>query len=399
MKLVLAATMGVSAQAFVTPSAFSGSAVTAPRASTSASTTTTRMSLEQYKEELATTAKAIAGPGKGILAVDESTNTIGKRLASIGVDNTEENRQAYRGMLFTTPDLGNYISGAILYEETLFQNHADGTPFVDCLNNIGVIPGIKVDTGLSPLPGGHEVETWCSGLDGLVERAKKYYAQGARFAKWRAVLQITSDGAPSNLSIQENAWGLARYARAVQEAGLVPIVEPEILMDGDHNMATTAAVQEKVLAAVYKACDDNGVYLEGSLLKPSMTCPGADCTEPVTPEEVAATTVKVLERHVPSAVPGIMFLSGGMSEEEASINLNLMNSTPRKGPWSLSFSYGRALQQSTLKAWQGKAENLEAAQTQLKARAQANSEANLGKYEAGSQPSADETLFVKGYKY
>ncbi|CAM9416785.1 unnamed protein product [Ectocarpus fasciculatus] len=397
MKLVLAsaATMGV-ASAFVAPSSFSGAAV-APRVSKAS--TSTHMSLSEYKDELAQTAKAIAGPGKGILAVDESTATIGKRLASIGVDNTEENRQAYRGMLFTTPDLGNYISGAILYEETLFQNHADGTPFVDCLQKIGVIPGIKVDTGLSPLPGGHEVETWCSGLDGLVERAKKYYAQGARFAKWRAVLQITSDGAPSALSIQENAWGLARYARAVQEAGLVPIVEPEILMDGDHNMATTAAVQEKVLAAVYKACSDNGVYLEGSLLKPSMTCPGADCTEPVTPEEVAATTVNVLERHVPSAVPGVMFLSGGMSEEEASINLNLMNSTPRKGPWSLSFSYGRALQQSTLKAWQGKAENLEAAQAQLKARAQANSEANLGKYVAGSQPSADETLFVKGYKY
>ncbi|CAB1111704.1 unnamed protein product [Ectocarpus sp. CCAP 1310/34] len=397
MKLVLAsaATMGV-ASAFVAPSSFSGAAV-APRVSKAS--TSTHMSLSEYKDELAETAKAIAGPGKGILAVDESTATIGKRLASIGVDNTEENRQAYRGMLFTTPDLGNYISGAILYEETLFQNHADGTPFVDCLQKIGVIPGIKVDTGLSPLPGGHEVETWCSGLDGLVERAKKYYAQGARFAKWRAVLQITSDGAPSALSIQENAWGLARYARAVQEAGLVPIVEPEILMDGDHNMATTAAVQEKVLAAVYKACSDNGVYLEGSLLKPSMTCPGADCTEPVTPEEVAATTVNVLERHVPAAVPGVMFLSGGMSEEEASINLNLMNSTPRKGPWSLSFSYGRALQQSTLKAWQGKAENVEAAQAQLKARAQANSEANLGKYVAGSQPSADETLFVKGYKY
>ncbi|CAN0049180.1 unnamed protein product [Ectocarpus sp. 12 AP-2014] len=397
MKLVLAsaATMGV-ASAFVAPSSFSGAAV-APRVSKAS--TSTHMSLSEYKDELAQTAKAIAGPGKGILAVDESTATIGKRLASIGVDNTEENRQAYRGMLFTTPDLGNYISGAILYEETLFQNHADGTPFVDCLQKIGVIPGIKVDTGLSPLPGGHEVETWCSGLDGLVERAKKYYAQGARFAKWRAVLQITSDGAPSALSIQENAWGLARYARAVQEAGLVPIVEPEILMDGDHTMATTAAVQEKVLAAVYKACSDNGVYLEGSLLKPSMTCPGADCTEPVTPEEVAATTVNVLERHVPAAVPGVMFLSGGMSEEEASINLNLMNSTPRKGPWSLSFSYGRALQQSTLKAWQGKAENLEAAQAQLKARAQANSEANLGKYVAGSQPSADETLFVKGYKY
>ncbi|CAM9903566.1 unnamed protein product, partial [Phaeothamnion confervicola] len=184
--------------------------------------------------------------GKGILAVDESTKTIGKRLASIGIDNTEEARQAYRGLLFTAPGLGKYISGAILYEETLFQSHADGTPFVDCLKKLDIIPGIKVDTGLAPLPGGHPVETWCSGLDGLVERAQKYYEQGARFAKWRAVLQITSDGAPSNLSIEENAWGLARYARAVQEAGLVPIVEPEILMDGDHNIATTAAVQEKV---------------------------------------------------------------------------------------------------------------------------------------------------------
>ncbi|CAM9453167.1 unnamed protein product [Sphacelaria rigidula] len=397
MKFMLAAATVGAAQAFVAPSGFSGQAVGA--SSRVSSVAPTRMALADYKEELAATAKAIAGPGKGILAVDESTNTIGKRLASIGVDNTEENRQAYRGMLFTTPNLGNYISGAILYEETLFQSHANGTPFVDCLKSIGVIPGIKVDTGLSPLPGGHEVETWCSGLDGLVERAKKYYAQGARFAKWRAVLQITSDGAPSNLSIQENAWGLARYARAVQEAGLVPIVEPEILMDGDHNIATTAAVQEKVLAAVYKACSDNNVFLEGSLLKPSMTCPGADCTEPVSPEDVAKTTVSVLERHVPAAVPGIMFLSGGMSEEEASVNLNIMNSFERKGPWSLSFSYGRALQQSTLKAWQGKAENLEAAQTQLIARAQANSEANLGKYVAGSQPSADETLFVSGYKY
>lgn len=397
MKFILAAATVGAAQAFVTPSGFSGQAVTS--AARVSSVAPARMSLADYKEELAATAKQIAGPGKGILAVDESTNTIGKRLASIGVENNEDNRQAYRGMLFTTPDLGNYISGAILYEETLFQSHANGTPFVDCLKAIGVIPGIKVDTGLSPLPGGHEVETWCSGLDGLVERAKKYYAQGARFAKWRAVLQITSDGAPSNLSIQENAWGLARYARAVQEAGLVPIVEPEILMDGAHNIATTAAVQEKVLAAVYKACSDNGVYLEGSLLKPSMTCPGADCTEPVTPEAVAKKTVEVLERHVPAAVPGIMFLSGGMSEEEASVNLNIMNSFERNGPWSLSFSYGRALQQSTLKAWQGKAENVPAAQAQLKARAQANSEANLGKYVAGSQPSADETLFVKGYKY
>mmetsp|Transcript_15507 Transcript_15507/g.19431 ORF Transcript_15507/g.19431 Transcript_15507/m.19431 type:complete len:393 (+) Transcript_15507:66-1244(+) len=359
----------------------------------------TKMSLEQYKDELAATAAAIAAPGKGILAVDESTKTIGKRLASIGVDNSEAARQQYRGLLFTTPDLGKYISGAILYEETLFQSHANGTPFVDCLNEVGVIPGIKVDTGLAPLPGGHPVETWCSGLDGLVERAQKYYAQGARFAKWRAVLQITADGAPSNLSIQENAWGLARYARAVQEAGLVPIVEPEILMDGDHDIDTTAAVQEKVLAAVYKACQDNGVYLEGSLLKPSMTCPGADCEKEVTATEIAEYTVRTLERHVPSSVPGITFLSGGLSEEEASVNLNIMNTIPRKGPWSLTFSYGRALQQSCLKAWGGKEENIPAAQAALFARAQANGEANLGKYVAGSQPSADETLFVKGYKY
>jgi len=394
MKLTIAAATVGCCAAFA-PSSMMGSRLAAP----SATRAGVRMSLEQYKEELAATAKAIASPGKGILAVDESTKTIGKRLASIGIDNTEEARQAYRGLLFTCPEIGNYISGAILYEETLFQNHADGTPFVDCLNKVGVIPGIKVDTGLVPLPGGHPVETWCSGLDGLVERAQKYYAQGARFAKWRAVLQITSDGAPSNLSIQENAWGLARYARAVQEAGLVPIVEPEILMDGDHNVATTAAVQEKVLAAVYKALSDNGVYLEGSLLKPSMTCPGADCEEPVSSEQIAKATVATLEKTVPPAVPGIMFLSGGMSEEEASINLNTMNSFARKGPWSLSFSYGRALQQSCLKAWQGKVENVGAAQAALIARARANSEANQGKYVAGSQPSADETLFVKGYKY
>jgi fructose-bisphosphate aldolase, class I len=302
-------------------------------------------------------------------------------------------------MLFTTPDLGKYVSGAILYEETLFQNNVDGTPFVKNLASIGVLPGIKVDMGLQPLPGGHPVETWCTGLDGLVERAQKYYAQGARFAKWRAVLQITSDGCPTELSIQENAWGLARYARAVQEGGLVPIVEPEILMDGDHSIETTAKVQERVLAAVYKALSDNGVFLEGSLLKPSMTLPGSDCGETVTAEKIAEYTVRTLERHVPSAVPGVMFLSGGMSEEEASINLNALNKRARKGPWSLSFSYGRALQQSCLKAWQGKKENVPAAQKALLARAQANSEANLGKYVAGSQPSADETLFVKGYKY
>jgi len=357
------------------------------------------MALADYKKELAATAAAIASPGKGILAVDESTKTIGKRLESIGVPNSEENRQAYRGLLFTAPNLGNYISGAILYEETLFQNHANGTPFVQCLKNVGVIPGIKVDTGLQPLPGGHPVETWCTGLDGLKERAAAYYAQGARFAKWRAVLQITSDGAPSALSLQENAWGLARYARAVQESGLVPIVEPEILMDGDHNIDVTARVQETVLHTVYKACADAGVFLEGSLLKPSMTVPGAECTEPVTPDKIAEYTIRTLDRCVPPAVAGVTFLSGGLSEEEASIYLNKMNQIKRRGPWAVTFSYGRALQQSTLKAWGGKTDNIPKAQAALLARAQANGEASLGKYVAGSQPSADGTLFVKGYKY
>jgi len=356
------------------------------------------MALSDYKAELAETAAKIAGPGKGILAVDESTKTIGKRLQSIGIENTEENRRDYRGLLFSAPGLGKYISGAILYEETLYQSDKNGKQFVKTLQEQGIYPGIKVDTGLQPLPGADPIETWCTGLDGLKERAANYYAQGARFAKWRAVLQIT-ETCPSALSLQENAWGLARYARACQESGLVPIVEPEILMDGDHNIDRTAAVQEKVLAAVYKALNDNGVFLEGSLLKPSMTVPGAECTEPVSKEKIAEYTIRTLERTVPPAVPGITFLSGGLSEEEASIYLNTMNTLKRKGPWSVTFSYGRALQQSTLKTWAGKAENVVAAQNALLARAQANSEANLGKYVAGSQPSADGTLFVKGYKY
>lgn len=361
----------------------------------------TRMSLDKFMEELASTANKIASPGKGILAVDESTKTIGKRLDSIGVENTEENRQAYRGLLFNCPNLGDYISGAILFEETLYQDSAEGKPFVDCLNNVGVIPGIKVDKGLQPLfgQGAQSFETWCSGLDGLNERAAAYYKQGAKFAKWRAVLQI-SDNTPSKVSIQENAWGLARYARTCQEEGLVPIIEPEILMDGAHPIERTAEVQEEVLAAVYKACDTNGVYLEGSLLKPNMTVPGADSKAPADPKEVAKYTVRTLERRVPSSVPGIMFLSGGLSEEDASLYLNAMNSFDRKGPWSLSFSYGRALQQSALKTWLGKTDNVKAAQEALLARARANSQANLGKYVAGSEPSLDGAgTFESNYSY
>ena len=355
------------------------------------------MALSYYAEELKKTASAIAQPGKGILAVDESTATVGKRLASIGVENTEDNRKAYRGMLFTTEGLGNFISGAILFEETLFQNHPDGEPMVKKLEKLGIIPGIKVDKGLRPLAGGHDVETFCSGLDGLVERAADYYAQGARFAKWRAVLQITDDGCPSKLSIRENAWGLARYARSVQESGLVPIIEPEILMDGSHSIEKTAAVQEEVIKEVYLACQVNGVLLEGTLLKPSMTVQGADSSTKADPQQVAEMTIRTMERCVPASVPGITFLSGGLSEEAASVYLNLMNKIDRKAKWNVSFSYGRALQHSCLKAWKGS--NTSDGQKALIARAQANSEASKGLYVAGSQPSSDEQLFVAGYKY
>ena len=245
--------------------------------------------------------------------------------------------------------------------------------------------------------GANAVETLCTGLDGLVERAGDFYAQGARFAKWRAVLQITADGCPSALSIRENAWGLARYARSVQESGLVPIVEPEILMDGNHSIETTARIQELVIQEVYHACNANGVLLEGTLLKPSMTVQGADCAEKADPAKVAAMTVRTLERSVPASVPGIVFLSGGLSEEAASVYLNHMNSIERKAKWNLGFSYGRALQHSCHKGWAGS--NLEAGQKALLARAQANSEASRGQYVPGSQPSSDEQLFVAGYTY
>lgn len=351
----------------------------------------------EKQDELRETANRLAAKGKGLLAVDESTPTIGSRLAGIDVENTEENRQAYRGMLFTADGLGEYISGAILFEETLYQKHLDGETMVSKLDKLGIIPGIKVDKGLRPLPGAGSVETWCMGLEGLVERTADYYKAGARFAKWRAVLQITDDGCPTDLAIKENAWGLARYARACQESGLVPIVEPEILMDGAHSIEKTAEVQEKVLTEVYKACAENGVFLEGSLLKPSMTVSGADCAEKAGSEEVARMTVQTMDRCVPAAVAGIMFLSGGLTEEDASVYLNTMNSMDRKGTWSMTFSYGRALQQSCLQAWKGK--DLAAGQKALMARAQANSEASTGKYIAGSQPSSQDTLFEAGYKY
>lgn len=358
------------------------------------------MSLEKYHDELIATANAMVAPGKGLLACDESTGTVGARLESIGLDNIEDNRREWRELLFTTEGLGQYISGAILFEETLFQNSSTGKPFVDTLKENGIIPGIKVDKGLKPLCGAGEGENWCSGLDSLFDMATAAYAQGARFAKWRSAVRIdTAKGFPTDYAIDECAHGLSRYARICQEAGLVPIVEPEILIDGDHDIETTAKVQERVITTVYKKLAECGVLLEGSLLKPSMTVNGVDCPNKATPAEVAEMTVRTFERSIPPAMPGVTFLSGGISEEDSSIFLNAINANERKGPWALTFSFSRALQSSCLKTWSGKPENKEAAQKQLLARAQANSEASQGKYVAGSQPSSEESLYVKNYVY
>merc|ERR1712176_925563 len=338
--------------------------------------------------------------GYGLLACDESTGTVGKRLESIGLENNEENRREWRQLLFTTPELGNYISGAILFEETLYQDSTEGKPFVELLNENGIIPGIKVDSGLKPLCGGGPQETWCSGLDGLYEKCCKHNDQGARFAKWRTAVQINVEkGMPSALAVKEAAWGLARYARICQEAGLVPIVEPEILIDGDHDIQTTAKIQEHVISTTYKYLEENGVMLEGTLLKPSMTVAGVDCKDKPLPAEVAAMTVQTLQRSIPPAMPGVTFLSGGISEEDSSVYLNEINKIDRVGPWALTFSFSRAMQSSCHKQWGGKPENKEAAQKQLFARAKANSEASKGEYVYGSQPSDQESLYVKNYVY
>jgi fructose-bisphosphate aldolase class I len=354
----------------------------------------------KYAEELVATANAMVAPGKGLLACDESTGTVGTRLEGIGLENNEVNRMTWRNLLFTTEGIGEYISGAILFEETLYQNDPDGKPFVDVLKANGIIPGIKVDTGLRPLLGGGEGENWCTGLDSLAERAGKYYEQGARFAKWRTALRIdVAKGLPTDLAIDVASQDLARYARICQENGLVPIVEPEILIDGAHDISTTCQIQERVLTTVYAKLQDNGVLLEGSLLKPSMTVPGVEAADKSDPATIAKTTVRTLDRCLPPAMPGVTFLSGGISEEDSSIYLNEINKLDRKGAFALTFSYSRALQSSCIKIWGGKPENYKKAQDQLLARAKANSEASMGKYTPGSQPSIEESLFVKDYVY
>ena len=332
-------------------------------------------------------AKAMVAPGKGLLAADESTGTIEKRLAGIKVANTEENRRAYRDLLFTTKGLSQYISGVILYDETLRQKAADGTPFAELLAKNGILPGIKVDAGAKDLafcPG----EKVTEGLDNLAKRCAEYVKLGARFARGRAVIPIGVD-IPSSTCISANAHALARYAAVCQQAGLVPIVEPEVLMDGNHIIHRCEEVTEWTLNAVYEALYLNRVALERSVLKPSMVISGKDCPEQAEVAEVAERTVRVLKRTVPGAVAGIMFLSGGQSDELATEHLNAMNKmSSGRLPWTLSFSYGRALQAPSLKAWKGAAANAAAGQAALLHRARMNSLACAGQYNASLEEQA-----------
>ena len=328
--------------------------------------------------EMDQTIAQLVVPGKGILAADESAGTIAKRLASVDVESTEETRRSYRSMLFTTPGLSEFISGVILFEETLQQKSDTEIPIPRLLAEQGIVPGIKVDKGtvaLAHFPG----DKITQGLDGLADRLAGYKELGAKFAKWRAVITIGED-LPSTRAIEANADTLARYAAICQEAGVVPIVEPEVLMDGDHTMECCEYVTQEVLETVFHALHRHRVILERMLLKPSMVVPGKDCAVQASPEQVAAATLAVLRRTVPAAMPGIKFLSGGQSDRAASANLNALNTAPGVHPWQLSFSYGRALQSAALKAWRGKPENKAACQQALHQRARANSAAQQGTY-------------------
>src|SRR5258708_23876769 len=327
--------------------------------------------------ELHETARALVAEGKGILAADESNGTIKKRFDSIGLESTEERRRAYRDMLFTTSGAEEYISGVILFDETLRQNALDGTPFPKLLASKGVIPGIKVDKGAKPLALA-DGETVTEGLDGLRDRLKEYHGLGARFAKWRATYTIT-DELPSQYCIWTNAHALARYAALCQEAGIVPIVEPEILQDGTHTIERSYHVACKVLGALFTELSDQRADLNGTLLKPNMVLSGYEASNRAGVDEVAEWTLKTFYKHVPAAVPGIVFLSGGQSDEDSTAHLNAMNA---KGPhpWQISFSYGRALQAPALAAWSGKPENVEAGQRAYYHRAKLNSAARTGVY-------------------
>jgi fructose-bisphosphate aldolase, class I len=327
--------------------------------------------------ELETTARALVAEGKGILAADESDGTIKKRFDSIGVESTEDTRRAYRELLFATEGIEEFISGVILFDETIRQSSSDGTPFPKLLESKGIIPGIKVDKGAKPLALAPD-ETITEGLDGLRARLEEYRGLGARFAKWRATYSIASEK-PSEYCVWTNAHALARYAALCQEAGLVPIVEPEVLQDGTHSLEQSAKATGRVLQAVYTELHDQRIEYRGTLLKPNMVLSGYEAADRAGIDEVADATLYELHKHVPAAVPGIVFLSGGQTDEDATAHLNAMN---KRGPhpWELSFSYGRALQAPALKAWAGKAENVEAAQRAFYLRAKLNGAARTGMY-------------------
>lgn len=336
-------------------------------------------------KELSATAHALVAKNRGILAADESTSTIGKRFDNIKLESTEENRRLYREMLFTTPGAGEYISGVILYDETLRQKTKDGTAFPAYLAKNGMLPGIKVDTGAKALAG-FPGETITEGLDGLRERLAEYYKLGAKFAKWRAVIDIGS-GIPTSYAIEANAASLARYAALCQEAGIVPIVEPEVLMDGSHTIERCEEVTSAVLGTVFAHLQAARIYLEGMVLKPNMIVAGKKSANKAAPDQVAEATLRTLKRYVPSAVPGIAFLSGGQSPTEATLHLSLMNAAGPL-PWGLTFSYGRALQENALSAWGGKAATFASGQQALFVRAKLNGLASVGAYKTSMESPA-----------
>lgn len=338
-------------------------------------------------QELCDTAKAMVAKGKGILAMDESTGTCHKRFKKVGIEETVDNRRAYREMLLTTPGLSQYISAAILYDETIRQTLSDGTPFPVYMNRVGIIPGIKVDTGAKDLAG-FPGEKITEGLDGLRERLAEYKQMGARFAKWRAVITIQGRELPTYACIHANAHALARYAALAQEAGLVPIVEPEVLIDGDHTLERSYEVTELTLRTVFQELALARVAYEGMILKASMVISGKDCPQRAGVEEVAEATVRCLLHTVPAAVAGVAFLSGGQTPEEATAHLNAMNARYKNLPWPLTFSYARALQDPAMQAWKGRSENVAAAQRLLRQRARLNSAATLGAWNAQMEKEA-----------
>lgn len=335
-------------------------------------------------QELVDTAKKMVADDKGLLAMDESNPTCNKRFAKLGIPQTEEARRAYRELIVTTPGLGESISGAILYDETIRQRKRDGTPFIKVIADAGIIPGIKVDTGAKALAG-HPGEKITEGLDGLRERLSEYFQMGARFAKWRGVIAL-GDGIPSRGCIAANAQALARYAALCQEAGLVPVVEPEVLMEGKHSLERCGEVTEEVLRTVFSQLHAQGVMVEGMILKPNMALPGLTCPRQESVEAVADATVRCLLRSVPAAIPGIAFLSGGQPAELASARLNAMNVRFKsRMPWALAFSFARAIQQPALEIWRGKDANVVAAQQALNHRAMCNRAARRGEYNAAME--------------